>query len=382
MSVVTFNGRGDWYDAIPDVLAIGHELLHWLTNPYFDGETAPYRDPGPYAEPTWCGSDDYNVVDPIEWAAPITLADTALPYHLPDALLPRWFTHDVTARGDTGYSFWGNATSFGGPCVSDTAIAYEYFDAQPDASATVPIDINNAGEIAGYYFDAQSNPHGFVRRNGRTQEISVPGASATYPLAISNNHEIAGQYIALGASHGFYSSGGRLLTLDVPGAFYTIVDGIDVTGRLAGSYRNEWGVHGFVYERGRFTTIDLPGAAHTIVNAINDVGDIALSTLDADGTFVGSWIMHGTGGQPASVVFPGDTSDTGVANLDNRGRLIGSFTVNGHAAPDGFVRNEDGSFLRLLVSEANGINDGGQIVGTRLNSFRYRGFIARLPKGR
>lgn len=383
MAVVDFQARGQFDDLWPDVEVMGHELMHWLTNPYMDGEVTPYRNPGPYAEPNWCGDDLYNVVDPVEWMPGVALPDTALPYHLPEALLPRWFTHDAVRRGDTGYSFWGGQTTFGGPCVSDAAIDYEYVDAVPDALQTVPIDINNAGETVGYYFDARSVLHGFFRRaDGRTQIVNVPGSIQTLPYAVSEAHEIAGDYVdAANRSHGFYSSNGRLLTLDAPGAIATHLYGIDLRGRLGGHFRDADGrTHGFLYDRGRFTTVDVPGAAHSVVNAINDIGDIALTAYDASAVFMGSWIRHGVSGPMELVTFPGDTNNTGIANLDNRGRVIGEFQINGHTQIDGFVTRQDGSFVRLLVYQANSLNDAGEMVGVRLDGRRYRGFIARIPR--
>jgi YD repeat-containing protein len=304
------------------------------------------------------------------------------PYHLPEVLLPPWFTHEPAQRARPGYSFWGSQTSFGAPCVSDTAIDYQYFDAKPDALSTWPVDINNDGEIVGYYYDAQANPHGFIRRDGRTRTVDVPGAARTYAFAISESHEIAGEYfLPSGPAHGFYSSNGRFLTFDVPGAVWTYIVSIGAGGRLGGNYLDIAGVtHGFIYERGRLTTLDMPGAANTYLNAFNEVGDLALSAYGADGGLLGSWVRHGPNGPSTLVAFPGDTSQTSISNLDNRGRVIGSFLVNGHTAADGFVRKEDGSFLRMLVYQAASMNDVGDMIGTRWSGQQYRGFVARVPR--
>ena len=105
MAVVDFLDAGQWNDFSPDTVVVAHELMHWLTNPYFDGDVAPYLDPGPYAEPTWCGSDSYNVIDPIQWmtVAPPSMA----PYHLPEVLLPPWFTHRAGAARAARLQFLG-----------------------------------------------------------------------------------------------------------------------------------------------------------------------------------------------------------------------------------------------------------------------------------
>lgn len=380
MAIVDFLDAGQWYDISPDSTVIAHELLHWLTNPYFDGEISPWVEPYVSGNPAWCSSDVYNVVDPVQFLQ--TIAPPAMaPYHLPEALMARWFTHQSARQARTGISFWGTQASVGTPCISDDAIDYRYFDAQPGALSTWPIDLNNEGDIVGYYYDGQAKPHGFVRRDGRTRTVDMPGAARTYVYATSDTHEIAGAYFkATGLSHGFYSSNGRLQSFDVPGAAWTYISSIGSTGRLGGSYQDASGAaHGFIYERGRLTTLDVPGAATTYLNAFNDVGDIALSGFDAAGAFMGSWVRHGLYGTSTLVSFPGDTSETSISNLDNRGRVIGSFIVNGRAATDGFVMKEDGTFLRLLVYQASSINDDGDMIGTKATDGHYRGFVAKLP---
>lgn len=44
------------------------------------------------------------------------------------------------------------------------------------------------------------------------------------------------------------------------------------------------------------------------------------------------------------------------------------------------ITRQDGSFVRLLVYQANSLNDAGEMVGVRLDGRRYRGFIARIPR--
>jgi hypothetical protein len=75
---------------------------------------------------------------------------------------------------------------------------------------TTPTSIRPGGAITGYYFDANSVTHGFLRaRHGSITTFDVPGAGTsagqgTNPLAINPAGLITGWYDdANGVSHGF-----------------------------------------------------------------------------------------------------------------------------------------------------------------------------------
>ena len=79
------------------------------------------------------------------------------------------------------------------------------FDAGPNF--TTPISINPSGEIAGYYFDVNFRGHGFVRdKDGTITSFDVLGAGSngTFPASINPRGEITGSYSdASNVSHGF-----------------------------------------------------------------------------------------------------------------------------------------------------------------------------------
>ena len=52
----------------------------------------------------------------------------------------------------------------------------------------------------------------------------------------------------------------------------------------------------------------------------------------------------------------------------------GLFTIDGKSVPEGFARRADGSYFRFFESIVEGMNNVGQVVGTR----NGRGFIARF----
>ena len=68
----------------------------------------------------------------------------------------------------------------------------------PAASSTVPASINPGGVVTGYYFDASSINHGFLRgRDGSMTTFDDPNASSTVPTSINPAGLITG-YISTG----------------------------------------------------------------------------------------------------------------------------------------------------------------------------------------
>ncbi|HEU4399567.1 MAG TPA: hypothetical protein VFU54_17240, partial [Actinomycetota bacterium] len=88
----------------------------------------------------------------------------------------------------------------------------------PGALATNALDINNRGQIAGIYADAQRTTHAFLRdQDGVYTTIDVPGASVTFPFGINNRGHVVGFYMdANQVRHGFLFKNGALTTIDHP----------------------------------------------------------------------------------------------------------------------------------------------------------------------
>jgi hypothetical protein len=73
----------------------------------------------------------------------------------------------------------------------------------------VPVGINDAGNILGFYVDLSGVSHGFVRRrNGTFATFSFPGVTFVIPLSINSRGAITGYYQAsvFTTSHGFLIS--------------------------------------------------------------------------------------------------------------------------------------------------------------------------------
>jgi uncharacterized membrane protein len=162
--------------------------------------------------------------------------------------------------------------------------------APPGSIATFVWGINDAGQLVGSYADGTGN-HGFVKTGPVYTTIDVPGASDTYATGIDNAGQVVGIYVESpgDAPRLFMRNGAAFSTFDVPGSIFTNVWGINNVGQIVGSYSDMTGTHGFVKDGPSITTYDVPGAAGTEAFGINDAGQVVGSFFVAPGPFV----VHG-----------------------------------------------------------------------------------------
>jgi probable HAF family extracellular repeat protein len=118
----------------------------------------------------------------------------------------------------------------------------------PGAAITAASDVNDERMIVGWH-EATPNSNqrrGFIRRpDGSLLPLTVPGSLSTVPLGINNAGQIVGRYTDANRTHGFLYDNGTIQTIDVPGSISTVLVGINNDGDITGEFRNETGGHGF-----------------------------------------------------------------------------------------------------------------------------------------
>ncbi|MGA2072901.1 MAG: hypothetical protein ABSH52_05290 [Terriglobia bacterium] len=166
---------------------------------------------------------------------------------------------------------------------------------------TYALSINPAGTILGSYGPGS---HGFLRTaDGNFTNFDPPGAMFIAPASIDPAGEVAGYYgDANYVDHGFLrATDGALTTFDAPGAGIgtnfnqgTLAKGINPAGVITGYYVDASNVaHGFLRARdGAFITFDAPDAGAdynggTFAVGINPAGVITGFYYDAD------FVSHG-----------------------------------------------------------------------------------------
>ena len=231
------------------------------------------------------------------------------------------------------------------------------------SQGTVLNGINDAGQVAGYYYDVSGIGHGFVYDSGNFTAIEDPSAAnGTYAFGINSNGDVVGYYVDAGhVNHGFVYSGGSYTTLDDPSAAggSTFAFGINDSGQVVGYYYDTNSIaHGFVYSNGVYTTIDDPSAAGgTFAFGINNAGEIVGNFVDSN------FRSHGfidSGGNFTTIDNPAGT-DTAPTGINTAGKIVGAYfdSVTGY----GF--SLDASTIPItpvLTNPVGGSENPGQTV--------------------
>lgn len=168
--------------------------------------------------------------------------------------------------------------------------------------------INPAGEIAGWYSDANNVIHGFVRDpDGSFNTFEAPGASTgayqgTYASDINPKGETTGSYYdASNVGHSFLRAyDGIFVIFNAPragkGAFQgTFATNINAEGAVAGSYFDGKGtLHGFVRAPdGCISSFDPRGSTSTFTGGADGGSPGAGVIRDADGNLYGTTLFGG-----------------------------------------------------------------------------------------
>jgi uncharacterized membrane protein len=255
------------------------------------------------------------------------------------------------------------------------------FDAPRALTQTVPVGLNNRGQIVGTY-DRPDGSHGFMRgRRGRFTTIDFPGAKETEAARINDRGQIVGVYGVTDTGGGGFDARGFLLErgkytpIEVPDARSTSPSGIDNRGRIAGSYVDAAGtMHGFLRDTdGAITTIDIPGTLATQLLDLNDRGETAGFYVDAAGTVRG--FRRGADGTVTTIDRPGvaPSAAPGIAlgplgyGINNRSQVVGAYRDDQFQIY-GFLFDDRG-FTPIRPPGARGesfatdIDDRGRIIG-------------------
>ena len=255
---------------------------------------------------------------------------------------------------------------------------------------TVAYGINPAGVIAGQFQDSSYVFHAFVRfPDGSFTTFDAPGADTvsspacapfcgTIGLAISPAGDITGYFVdANNLTHGFLRDhDGIFSTFDGPGAgpFGTVPEGINPAGEITGFFYDSNNVaHGFLRDHSAITVFDPPGSTNTFAESINPEGAIVGGYYDANNSFHGFQrdrngvftILNVAGAGTGAI------QGTFVRCINPSGEIAGLY-VDANNVGHNFVRAHDGVFTTFdvpgtgafsLNTAPEAINPAGEITG-------------------
>lgn len=272
--------------------------------------------------------------------------------------------------------------------------------------------LNGRGEVAGFYADANSVYHGFLRDcDGVITTFDPPNSQSTFVAGLNDEGEITGYFNdASGVVHGYVRAfDGKITSFDAPGAgtsgggLYqgTFGYNVDNLGTVLGTYVDANNVsHGFLRARdGRFETFDAPKAGTaagqgTFVTTIDGLTpESAVGwTVDTNGVLHG--YLRSSEGRFTTFDAPGAGTGSGqgteVSGVNGEGTVLG-ITLDASNAYLGFFRSPDGRFTAVDVpgagtadgqgTQPQNIIAGGTIVGVIVDANdAYHGFL-RAPDG-
>ncbi len=269
-----------------------------------------------------------------------------------------------------------NATGqVAGTLVDPTNEAYLYSAGTMQGLGTLGGDmsiaqgINDSGQVVGYSVTADGYEKGFLYSNGSMQSVGQLGIAA----AINDNGQIAGQAIPSGfyAPHAVIYSNGTMQDLGTPTGFVnSIATGINDSGEVVGYAQkdDDFTYHAFLYSDGAMQDLGtLAGLPWSQATAVNAQGNVIGRSYSNDGTVVHAFLYSG-GTMHDLGTLGGTQSFANGINVNNQ--VVGYSLTGGeyHAFLDNKGVMLDLNSLidpasKWHLTQANAINDAGQIVG-------------------
>lgn len=242
----------------------------------------------------------------------------------------------------------------------------------------VPTDINNTGQISGFFAAGGMPNHAVVYANGVLTDLGTFGGLDSYANAINDVGTVTGSvFSASGPVHGFvYGAGGVVALAEGTNAFGINVHG-DVVGQVSGG---DGTFSSFLYHDGTLTTLaHLDTGNVALAYDINDTGNIAgesNTSPDLHAPFHPVLYSHGTISDLGTLAnYEFNTAQA----INNAGQIAGAST-----AADGSVHAffyEHGALTDLggfdgLFLDVGGMNEHGAFVGTSWTPANTIGYVA------
>ncbi len=290
-----------------------------------------------------------------------TADGTFITFDVPAAVSLGTFGISINPAGEiTGY--YGEANFTAHPFLRSPDGTLTTFDVPNDVDGIVSFggapSINSAGEITGPYSDSNGTSHGFLRaRHGTFITFDAPGAGkgffqGTMPNSINRAGEITGNFTdANGGNHGFLRArDGTFSTFDAPGCLGSTYPFVINPGGVIAGICLPIG-QGFLREHdGTFTMFDAPGPINGLENglpllSINPAGEVAGAYFDSNGAFHG--FLRLRDGTLTTLDAPGtgagDYQGTIPEGINPAGEITG-VNIDANDNFHGFLRGRDGTF--------------------------------------
>jgi hypothetical protein len=190
--------------------------------------------------------------------------------------------------------------------VTYTALNYVNPNPLITTLATVAQDINNNDVIVGRFVPSSGAQQGFVLNGGAYSAgfSADPSATSTILMGVNDNGNLVGRWSDGSSTNSFFKATLNPAIADytpiVNGSSLTLVFGINNAGVIVGSFADVSGTHGFVKVGATFETIDFPVSAAPI--GLSVIATF-VTGINEDGVLSGFWV-DGSGARHGFTAIP------------------------------------------------------------------------------
>jgi len=236
--------------------------------------------------------------------------------------------------------------------------------------------INASGQVAGYSTNASKTYRAFLSSAGSMKDIGDLGGGSAVAYGMNDLGFVVGSAVTKnGENHPFLYRNGKMVDLGTLGSkntdWWNVAQAVNNSGVVAGtSYDATGNFFGFVWKTGKMTKMGTLGGAWSQVYGINSKGQVTGLAYTKNGSAHAFIANCGSCPLKDLGTITGSTSTVWGFAINDSGVVVGQTTFQNtyHAMVYRGGKMKDlnsmipaGSGWEL--TEANGINSAGQIVG-------------------
>ena len=242
---------------------------------------------------------------------------------------------------------------------------------------SIGMAVNDSGVVAGAAYTANGPRQAFEDSNGIMTDLGTfSGDVASEAYAINDDDQIVGESYNQGAvGRAFLDSGGQMSAIPSLGGASNAAFGINASGSIVGesAIAGNQAYHAFLDNDGTLTDLGTLGGTNSAALAVNSGGEI-----------VGQSLVAGDGATHAFLYSNGQMIDLGTVDglpnsvaigINDEGDVVGyaydnsSFVAHAFLYHGGVMYDLNTLFANTgwTFTQANGINNSGQIVGQGIN---------------
>ena len=249
--------------------------------------------------------------------------------------------------------------------------------------------INGFGQVAGYSQNSKGTYHAFITSGSKMVDIGDLGGGTAVAYGIDDVGQVVGSAVTPdGSNHPFLYSNGTMIDLGTLGSpkgtsWWNVAQGVNNAGVVTGtSYDARGNFFGFTWTNGKMTKMGTLGGAWSQGYAINSKGQVTGVGYTKNGMAHAFITSCATCALKDLGTFAGSTSTVWGFGINDSGVVVGrstfSNTYHAFVYSGGKIKDLNGMIPAKsgwVLTEADGINASGQIVGMGTHNGKERAFL-------